>query len=56
MKHINDAVIRMLEARIRVLKIKLQDALDESSDERKITQIQTAIEEYVLILNDLKAK
>lgn len=56
MKHINETVIKVLEARIRVLKIEMQDALDEPADERKIAQLRTALEEYTAILNDLKAK
>ena len=56
MKHINDTIVRTLEARIRVLKIELQDAVTGNADERKIQELQTAIQEYTIILNDLKAE
>ena len=56
MKHINDAVIRLLEARIQVLKIELQDAIDGNADERKILELKTAIQEYTLMPNNLNSK
>ena len=56
MKHINDAVIRLLEARLRVLKIELREAIDKQADNEEIARITTSVREYSGMLENLKKK
>lgn len=54
MKHINDAVIRMLDARIRVQQTYLREAIDKGADDEEIERLTTSVREYTKMLENLK--
>lgn len=56
MEHINDAVVRMLEARIRVQQTYLREAIDKGADDQEIERLTISVREYTKMLENLKKK
>ena len=56
MKHINDTIVRMLEARIRVQQMALREAIDKGADAEEIERMTTSVREYTKMLENLKKK